>query len=142
MQDVVIDKPYSFFLPRRASFWPWAFSPLLRPYLSRVWRVTQVQFVGVERLRQAIRERASVLLVPNHCRPNDPMIVGLLGAEAGTPVYIMASWHLFMGSRPQAWFLTRIGAFSFALRQSAQASTALAPPDGRMSSRGSWSRSS
>ena len=36
----------------------------------------------------------------------------MLGAEAGTPLYMMASWHLFMGRRFQAWLLRRLGAFS------------------------------
>jgi hypothetical protein len=35
-----------------------------------------------------------------------------LGAAAGSPVYTMASWHVFMGSRIQRWFLRRIGGFS------------------------------
>ena len=53
-----------------------------------------------------------MVITPNHCRPCDPMVIGLLGAEAGSPVYMMASWHLFMGSRFQAWLLRRMGAFS------------------------------
>jgi 1-acyl-sn-glycerol-3-phosphate acyltransferase len=112
MQDIIIDKPYSFVPPHRGSFWPAVFRPLLRPYLSRAWGVTGVDIVGLDILRDAVRQRASVVLTPNHCRPCDPMVIGVLGAEAGTPVYIMASWHLFMGSRFRAWLLRRIGAFS------------------------------
>src|SRR4051812_37241983 len=103
MQNIVIDKPYAFVPPDRGTFWPAFFRPMLRPYLSRAWGLTRVEFVGLELLRAAIRERASVVLVPNHCRPCDPMVVALLGAEAGTPLYTMASWHLFMGSRFHAW---------------------------------------
>jgi 1-acyl-sn-glycerol-3-phosphate acyltransferase len=53
-----------------------------------------------------------VLLAPNHCRPCDALVVAVLGAEAGTALYTMASWHQFMGGRLKAWFLRRIGAFS------------------------------
>jgi len=112
MQNIIIDKPYSFVPPHRSAFWPAIFQPFLRPYLSKVWGVTGVEFAGIELLRAVLDERASVVLAPNHCRPCDPTVVALLGAEAGTPLYIMASWHLFMGSRFQAWFLRRIGAFS------------------------------
>ena len=112
MQNIVIDKPYTFVPPHRGAFWPAVIGPLLRPYLSRVWGVTGVEFTGIERLRAALRERASIVLAPNHCRPCDPMVVSLLGAEAGTPLYTMASWHLFMGNRVTAWLLRRIGAFS------------------------------
>ncbi len=112
MQNIVIDKPYQFVPPHRGTFWPAMFRPGIRPYLSKVWGVTGVDFNGVERLRAVLRERASIVLVPNHCRPSDPMVVTLLGFEAGTPSYTMASWHLFMGDRLTTWILRRIGGFS------------------------------
>src|SRR6516225_326332 len=112
MQNVVIAKPYEFVPPDRRRFWPAVFRPLLRPFLARVWGVTTVDIVGIETLRVALRERASVLLVPNHCRPCDAIVITLLGAEAGTPLYTMASWHQFMGRRWEAWLLRRLGAFS------------------------------
>ena len=112
MQDIIIAKPYRFVPPVRWSFWPALFRPFLRPYLRRVWGVTRVDIVGLETLRAAIKDRSSVMLVPNHCRPCDPMVVGLLAAKAGSPFYMMASWHLFMGSRFQAWLLRRMGVFS------------------------------
>jgi 1-acyl-sn-glycerol-3-phosphate acyltransferase len=112
MQNVVIAKPYEFVPPDRRRFWPAVFRPLIRPILARVWGVTTVDIVGIESLRMALRERSSVLLAPNHCRPCDPFVVTLLGAQAGTPLYTMASWHQFMGRRSKAWLLRRLGAFS------------------------------
>jgi 1-acyl-sn-glycerol-3-phosphate acyltransferase len=112
MQNIVIAKPYSFVPPVRQTFWPAVLRPLLRPYLAKAWRVTTLDLLGIESLHAALRERASLVLVPNHCRPCDPVVIGVLGAEAGTPIYMMASWHLFMGSRFQAWLLRRIGVFS------------------------------
>jgi 1-acyl-sn-glycerol-3-phosphate acyltransferase len=112
MQDVVIAKPYKFVPPDRRRFWPAVFRPLLRPILAKVWGVTKFEIAGIESLRSALRERASVLLAPNHCRPCDAIVVAELGAQAGTPLYIMASWHQFMGRRSQAWLLRRLGAFS------------------------------
>ncbi|GAC1452036.1 MAG: 1-acyl-sn-glycerol-3-phosphate acyltransferase [Isosphaeraceae bacterium] len=112
MQNIILDKPYSFVPPDRRTFWPAVFRPVMRPYLSKAWGVTSIDFDGVDRLKGALRERASVVLAPNHCRPCDPMVISLLGTEAGTPLYTMASWHLFMGNRFTAWLLTRIGGFS------------------------------
>ena len=76
MQNVVIAKPYKFVPPDRGRFWPAVFRPLLRPFLARVWGVTTVEIVGIESLRSALRERASVLLMPNHCRPCDHSVDG------------------------------------------------------------------
>jgi 1-acyl-sn-glycerol-3-phosphate acyltransferase len=112
MQNVVIAKPYEFVPPVRWTFWPTVLRPLLEPFLAKTWGVTRVEIVGIESLRAALRERASVLIAPNHCRACDPTVVSVLGARAGTPLYIMASWHLFMGDRFQAWLLRRLGAFS------------------------------
>ncbi len=112
MQNVIIDKPYAFVPPYHSAFWPAVIRPLLRPYLSKVWGVSGIEIKGIEALRAAVRERASIVLAPNHCRPCDPTVIAVLGASAGTPIYTMASWHLFMGDRLQAWLLKRIGAFS------------------------------
>jgi 1-acyl-sn-glycerol-3-phosphate acyltransferase len=112
MQNVVIAKPYEFVPPDPRRFWPAVFRPLLRPVLANVWGVTTVEISGIESLRSALRERASVLLAPNHCRPCDALVVAVLGAQAGTALYTMASWHQFMGRRFKAWLLRRIGAFS------------------------------
>jgi 1-acyl-sn-glycerol-3-phosphate acyltransferase len=112
MQNVVVAKPYKFVPPDRRRFWPAVFRPVLRPILARVWGVTAVEIIGIESLRSALRERASVLLMPNHCRLCDALVVTVLGAQAGTPLYTMASWHVFMGRRYEAWLLRRLGAFS------------------------------
>src|SRR5207244_13562974 len=53
-----------------------------------------------------------ILLAPNHCRPCDPLVVGLIHVNLRTPCYIMASWHLFMQGRIQRFLLRRAGAFS------------------------------
>jgi len=40
------------------------------------------------------------------------MVLGLLSREVKRPFHVMASWHLFMQSRVQAFLLPRIGGFS------------------------------
>jgi 1-acyl-sn-glycerol-3-phosphate acyltransferase len=112
MQNIVIAKKYEFIPPVRSAFWPVVIRPLMRPYVRRAYGVTDFAFEGLGPLREAVRQGTSVLLAPNHCRPCDPMVVAVLGGEVPTPLYTMASWHLFMGSRFQAWLLRRIGAFS------------------------------
>jgi len=66
----------------------------------------------VDRLRQSIRAGHGIVLAPNHCRDEDPMVVGMLGRELHSSLFIMASWHLFMQARIKSFLLRRAGAFS------------------------------
>jgi 1-acyl-sn-glycerol-3-phosphate acyltransferase len=112
MQNVVVEKPYVFVPPRHGSFW----QALLRWYVPRYLRtrhgVVATEFLGVEHVRRSIAAGHGVLLAPNHCRPCDPMVLGLMGHEFGRLVYIMASWHLFAEGGLMRWLLPRVGVFS------------------------------
>jgi 1-acyl-sn-glycerol-3-phosphate acyltransferase len=66
----------------------------------------------MEHLRRSLDAGHGILLTANHCRPCDPMTLGMLSLRVRQPFFVMASWHLFMQSRFQAWLLPRIGAFS------------------------------
>ena len=67
---------------------------------------------GVNRLKASVAAGHGILLTPNHCRPCDPMVIGLLSERIGRPMNVLASWHLFMQNRLQAWLLPRMGVFS------------------------------
>jgi 1-acyl-sn-glycerol-3-phosphate acyltransferase len=112
MQNIIIDKPYKFVPPNDGNLWPKVFQPILRPMLRRQYGLEKIQFEGLEHLRASLGAGRGVLLAPNHCRPCDPMVMGLLNGELGRKLYIMASWHLFMQGRFMAWLLPRLGAFS------------------------------
>jgi 1-acyl-sn-glycerol-3-phosphate acyltransferase len=81
-------------------------------YLRSSHGVESYELIGVERLKASITAGHGVMLTPNHCRPCDPMVLYPLGLAVGSPVHIMASWHLFMQSRLQKWVLQRVGVFS------------------------------
>ena len=86
MQNIVIAKPYKFVPPVRRNFWPWVFRPFLRPYLSRTWGVEQVEIMNLDPPAGSHHlGRASMVITPNHCRPCDPMVIGLLGAGRISP---------------------------------------------------------
>jgi 1-acyl-sn-glycerol-3-phosphate acyltransferase len=113
VQNVVIDKPYTFVPPDYGTFWVRLLAPLvLRRYLRSSHGVESYELVGVERLRASVRAGHGIMLTPNHSRPCDPMVLYPLGLAVGAPVHIMASWHLFMASRLQRWLLRRVGVFS------------------------------
>ncbi|HWP59606.1 MAG TPA: hypothetical protein VNL14_17060 [Candidatus Acidoferrales bacterium] len=112
MQPTVIDKAYRFVPPHKGSFWPRLARLWLKPFLRRAYGIEAVELRGVERLRASLAAGHGVALTPNHCRPCDAMVMGLLGQEVGRPFFYMASWRLFMQGRLRAWWLNRLGCFS------------------------------
>ncbi len=112
MQNIVIAKPYRFVPPQRGAFWYHVCMPLLKTYLWRAQGIAAVECLHVERLQQSLAAGYGVMLAPNHSRPSDPMVLMQLARQLGRPINIMASWHLFMQARFQAWLLPRLGVFS------------------------------
>ena len=112
MQNIIVLKPYRFVPPYTSVFWMYAFRSYLPVNLRRNWGVAPVEYRGVEHLKDSIAAGHGIILAPNHCRPNDPVTMGMLGAHVDKPFLTMASWHLFMGSRFTRWLYRRIGAFS------------------------------
>ena len=112
MQNIVIDKPYRFIPPHHGSFWPHVLKWYLPRHLRKVYGVETAEFMGLDGLRASLRSGHGVMLAINHCRPCDPMVVGLMAARLSQPLYVMASWHLFMQGRVMAWLLPRMGVFS------------------------------
>ncbi len=114
MQDIIVEKPYKFIPPHRGRFLPWSIIQLgLVPwYLKRYEGVTSHRLIGVDHLRESMRQGHGVLLTPNHCRYADPLVMAFIAKEAKLQLFAMASWHLFQQSKLQAWALQMMGAFS------------------------------
>jgi 1-acyl-sn-glycerol-3-phosphate acyltransferase len=112
MQNIVIAKTYRFVPPRFSRFWARVVQWYLPTHLRRSFGVTSWECVGAQRLGASLDAGCGVLLASNHCRPCDPMVLGLLSRETGRPFHVMASWHLFVQGRLQSFLLPRIGAFS------------------------------
>src|SRR5437588_11943238 len=112
MQQVVTAKPYRFVPPHQGTFWPWLIQKWLPGHAQRRWGVDWPEFHGLERLKASLKAGHGIILAPNHCRPCDPHVLGLLGTELRQPLFTMASAHLFMQGRLQRWLLRRAGVFS------------------------------
>jgi 1-acyl-sn-glycerol-3-phosphate acyltransferase len=112
MQSIVIDKPYVPVLPHRGKLWPALLSLYVPRLLRKKYGVTRVECLHADRLRKSLNLGHGILLAPNHCRDEDPFVLNTLAHDAGTPFFIMASWHAFMQTRRQAFLLRRAGAFS------------------------------
>ena len=112
MQNIVIDQPYRFVPPHRGRFWYVLFGLWLPRYLNRNYGIESVECRGTEHLQRSLDAGHGILLTSNHCRPSDPMTLGMLSLKVRQPFFTMASWHLFRQSRFQTWVLPRIGGFS------------------------------
>src|SRR5205085_838618 len=95
MQRIIIEKPYRFVPPRRGWFWSALVELWLPHHLNRSYGIERFECRGTEYLRDSLAQGHGVLLAPNHCRPCDPMVLGLLSRAVGKRFYVMASWHLF-----------------------------------------------
>jgi 1-acyl-sn-glycerol-3-phosphate acyltransferase len=112
MQNVVIDKPYVPVPPYKGKIWARILSWYGPRMLRNKYGVQVVKCVNAERIRTSISAGHGVLITPNHSRDEDPFVVGELARQVGTPVFIMASWHLFMQDKLKTFMLRRAGAFS------------------------------
>src|SRR5437016_7892267 len=112
MQQIVFEEPYRFSPPVRGWFWPGVLQHIVRPILRRSYGVESIEYRGIEHYRRAAAAGHGILLASNHCRPEDPLVVGTLVKETGQPMYAMASWHVFKQARLQAWMVRHCGAFS------------------------------
>ncbi len=112
MQNIVIAETYRFVPPRFSPFWWRVIQWYLPAFLRKNFGVTSWECAGAERLAGSLKAGCGVLLACNHCRPCDPMVLGLLAREVARPFHVMASWHLFRQSRVQSFLLPRLGGFS------------------------------
>src|SRR5262245_27815189 len=113
MIHVVVDRPYQFIPPYPGTFWLRGIKRLVPWYLRRSWGIETTEFRGGDRLEASLNAGHGVLIAPNHARPCDPFVIGLLPLRLGRPCHFLAAWHIFTNdSRLNAWLLRRVGAFS------------------------------
>jgi 1-acyl-sn-glycerol-3-phosphate acyltransferase len=116
MQSIVIDKPYVPVPPYRGRLWPKLMSRLVPRLLRNRYGVTNVEVVHADRMQASVAAGHGILIAPNHCRDEDALVLSRLSAAVGSSFFIMASWHLFVGTsaaaRWRAFLLRRAGAFS------------------------------
>ena len=110
--NVLSDKPYVPVPPYHGTLWPRALNLYFPRYLRRRYGTRKIDIVGAEKLRAFIAAGHGVLVTPNHCRDEDPLILSALANAVGRPFFVVASAHLFMASKLQAFLLRRAGAFS------------------------------
>lgn len=114
MQNIIVEKPYEFIPPYRGTFWPFFFRTIRIHdyYLRKSEGVVDYEIRNLDRLRKSLASGHGILITPNHPRTADPLAIGWLTVEAPCHFYVMASWHLFQGSRLYSWIIQALGGFS------------------------------
>jgi 1-acyl-sn-glycerol-3-phosphate acyltransferase len=114
MQNIFIEKPYRFVTPWMPKWLPWLMNTGLihAPMLRFTESIISVESHGVELLKNSIQQGHAVMMIGNHPRMSDPVVVYDLIRKANTTMFGMASWHLFN----QSWFHSTVlklyGAYS------------------------------
>lgn len=129
MQNIVIAEPYKFVPPMTTTFWTWPLRYLMPRRVRKSYGVVSAQFHCKEKIREAQAAGHGVLIAPNHSRPCDPELIGVMLSQLGQPCFMMASWHLFKQNRFQRFMLRSAGVFSVHRegidRESVRAATAM-----------------
>ncbi len=97
MQKIFIEKPYRFLPPFMADWFPWLMNNrlVLTTLLRCTESIVSVECRRVELLRKSIDDGHAVMLIPNHPRTSDPVVMYDLMRRVKKPFFAMASWHLF-----------------------------------------------
>ncbi len=109
---IVTDSNYEFVPPHQGNICP----RLLARFATRILRthygIHSVEIRDQQKLAPLLAAGHGIVLAPNHCRMSDAMVLQSLSQSLRQPFFVMASSHLFRGSRLLKWALRRMGAFS------------------------------
>jgi 1-acyl-sn-glycerol-3-phosphate acyltransferase len=109
---LVADSKYQFVPPHEGKLWPRLLGRLMPHFLRRKHGITEIEVRGDDAIGKLLASGHGILLAPNHCRMSDAIVLQSLSRKLKQPFFVMASSHLFRGSRLLAWLLRRLGAFS------------------------------
>ncbi|HVU36823.1 MAG TPA: 1-acyl-sn-glycerol-3-phosphate acyltransferase [Opitutales bacterium] len=112
MQNVVLDEPYVLVPPKHGAFWSNILRHVLPGFLRKSYGVVQFEYQHLERLQASLRAGHGIVLMPNHSRDEDGLVMGMLSCKIGRWFYYMSSWHLLKGGFAKAFFLPRVGVYS------------------------------
>jgi 1-acyl-sn-glycerol-3-phosphate acyltransferase len=112
MQKVIIEEPYVHVPPRAGTLWPAMLAPILPWFLRQGYGLVKYEFAHLDRLLSSLDAGHGIMLMPNHCRDEDGLVMGRLSCEIRTWFYYMSSWHVFKAGQLKAFLLPRVGVFS------------------------------
>ncbi|MFK8111819.1 MAG: lysophospholipid acyltransferase family protein, partial [Rubripirellula sp.] len=109
----------------RMRFAPRVWTPSLSPTLvqwlrpfrdrqrERDVRISEVEVSGEAHVREQLDQGNGIMIMPNHSSHADPHVIYAAADKAGTPLHVMATWHVFHDQSPIVqWALRKHGCFS------------------------------
>lgn len=113
MQEIIVERPYRFVPPHRGDWLPCLMQRfrVVDRYLRKYEGIHSYEVRGIDYLKESLRQKAGIILAPNHCRYADPLAMCWVLRPVDISPYAMASWHLFQ--RPLQTLAIRLcGGFS------------------------------
>ncbi len=104
--------PYRFRPPQYSPWFKPVTSLISRYFLTRKFKVRNIQISGAERVADLALKRQSLLVAPNHADHADPSIMLTVARRYGFTFHFMAAREGFEKSALQRFFLQKSGAFS------------------------------
>lgn len=97
MQKIFIEKPYRFVRPMMSNWFARLMNTKLihAPMIRATEAIVSVESRSVELLQKSINDDHAIMMIPNHPRTSDPVVMFDLMRRVNTPIFAMASWHLF-----------------------------------------------
>ena len=92
MQYIFVEKPYRFVKPLMSDWFARLMNTrLIHAPMIRSDAIVSIESRGVELLQKSIRDDHAVMMIPNHPRTSDPVVMFHLMRQVKTPVFAMAS---------------------------------------------------
>jgi len=112
MQNIIVLEPYVPVPPRRGTLFPKLFSLILPWFLRKTYGIVEYKFEHLERVQASLKAGHGILLMPNHCRDEDGLVMGRLSCELHRWFFYMGSWHVFKLDPVKSFLLPRLGVYS------------------------------
>lgn len=102
-----------FWPPRPSAFWDVALAPARWWYLRRMFRIADIDVLGLDAALACAAPGDGVLIAPNHSHDSDPHVLMEVARRARRRFHFMAAWQIFrMHGGIDGFALQRMGVFS------------------------------
>jgi 1-acyl-sn-glycerol-3-phosphate acyltransferase len=94
MDKTTFRRPPKWWAPKLSSRWVRVWQPLRRIIQYKLMRLPEVEYLGLNRVTEAISRNEGVLITPNHSSHADATVMYRAAEQVGMPFYFMSAWQV------------------------------------------------